>query len=216
VVAHDLQPSAVTLLVALLHSRLERIFLHAEVTAPGCQVRILTSGSCGSSVLPHCVQIICLPPMPRQSTCSSCAAIRLRYAPLNAKRACSPGCGRCAKSRDASQRIAAVTLHSAVPSLLRLLPQIFNSTMYAMIREAPRLASLEMHGRLFPFGLAGKVGFEALAGVPLRHLVLDAASWEDDRTCSEEPLVATLADLPQLQSLEMSFSRCGSTAAMVA
>ena len=81
--------------------------------------------------------------------------------------------------------------------------------MYSVIGAARGLTSLELLGFDFPLAVNGHCHLSALGGMRLRHLVLNATRFQDDaRRSLAEALMAVLADLPQLVSLEMSFPRC--------
>ena len=84
--------------------------------------------------------------------------------------------------------------------------------MYSLIRLAHGLTSLELRGIDFPPGPVNHGPFTALAGMPLRHLVLHVTSFRDDHGRSmEAALTSVLGNLPQLGSLDMTFPRYGDT-----
>ena len=98
-----------------------------------------------------------------------------------------------------SQKEATATL---ILALLRA--QIFDSGIYSLLREAPRLTSLELRGFEFP-----GMPFGALAGAAIRHLTLHVDRFHDDqRRSNETTLTSVLGDLPQLTSLDMTFPKC--------
>lgn len=82
--------------------------------------------------------------------------------------------------------------------------------MYSLLREAPRLTTLELKGLEFPGSVHGSNPFSALAGASIRYLELRVTRFHDDtRRSLEEALTSVLASLPQLGWLDMSFPRYG-------
>ena len=82
--------------------------------------------------------------------------------------------------------------------------QIFDDSIYSLMREAPRLSRLELMAIDFPGS-----PFGALAGAAIRHLALHVTHFHDTHQRSQEAvLTSVLADLPQLASLDMSFPKC--------
>ena len=86
--------------------------------------------------------------------------------------------------------------------------QIFDTSLYSLIRELPRLTGLELNRVAFPYGLPGFSPFSALAGAPLRVLVMHVTRFQDDAQRSmHDTLTSVLASLSQLVYLDMTFPR---------
>jgi len=208
---HDMQSSAVSAIIALLHASLECITVPGERASHGTlPVSTLTDGVSASLPLGTPSRL------PRDGEGSVSAGSSLRQAEVHFKRVrpsyFAPS-GRCTQRRRLSRASAGSNAGGAVPlspDAPPRYPQISDTSMYSLIGTARGLRSLQLTGFDFPLATNGHCPLSALAGLRhLRHLVLNATRFQDDaRRSLADALMAVLADLPQLVALEVSFPRC--------